>query len=140
MLCDELKVYVPQDGPWGLEPEEGGKLVEEETCYLKSDVDAAIAELKKKLEDVQASAYAESVDAGMRERNLKRALWLARAKRAGDRAITFNDFVYLGDTERNISMTLARTWMKCRLLKPSEWSKVWNNVERKCRAKAEEYK
>ena len=83
MLCDELKVYVPQDGPLGLEPEEGGKLVEEETCYLKSDVDAAIdelktehhkerdeyismvyireqtiKELKKKLEDVQASAYA----------------------------------------------------------------------------------
>ena len=51
MLCDELKVYVPQDGPWGLEPEEGGKLVEEETCYLKSDVDAAIAELKRKLQD-----------------------------------------------------------------------------------------
>lgn len=51
MLCDELKVYVPQDGPWGLEPEEGGKLVEEETCYLKSEVDAAIAELKQKLEE-----------------------------------------------------------------------------------------
>ena len=48
MLCDELKVYVPQDGPYGLEPEEGGKLVEEETCYLKSEVDAAIAELKDK--------------------------------------------------------------------------------------------
>lgn len=96
MLCDELKVYVPQDGPWGLEPEEGGKLVEEETCYLKSDVDAAIdelktehhkerdeyismvysreqtiKELKKKLEDVQASAYADSVDAGMENRRLK---------------------------------------------------------------------
>ena len=48
---NELKVYVPQDGPYGLEPEEGGKLVEEETCYLKSDVDAVIAELKQKLED-----------------------------------------------------------------------------------------
>ena len=96
MLCDELKVYVPQDGPWGLEPEEGGKLGEEETCYLKSEVDAAIdelktehhkerdeyismvysreqtiKELKKKLEDVQASAYAESVDAGMENRRLK---------------------------------------------------------------------
>lgn len=46
MKCDELKVYVPQDGPYGLEPEEGGKLIEEETCYLKSDVDAAIDELK----------------------------------------------------------------------------------------------
>lgn len=47
----ELKVYVPQDGPYGLEPEEGGEPVEEETCYLKSDVDAVIAELKQKLED-----------------------------------------------------------------------------------------
>lgn len=47
----ELKVYVPQDGPYGLEPEEGGEPVEEETCYLKSDVDAEIAELKQKLED-----------------------------------------------------------------------------------------
>lgn len=44
----ELKVYVPQDGPYGLEPEEGGEPVEEETCYLKSDVDKVIAELKKK--------------------------------------------------------------------------------------------
>ena len=48
---NELKVYVPQDGPYGLEPEEGGEPVEEETCYLKSDVDAVIAELKQKLED-----------------------------------------------------------------------------------------
>ncbi len=47
----KLKVYVPQDGPYGLEPEEGGEPVEEETCYLKSDVDAVIAELKQKLED-----------------------------------------------------------------------------------------
>ena len=47
---NELKVYVPQDGPYGLEPEEGGEPVEEETCYLKSDVDAVIAEFKQKLE------------------------------------------------------------------------------------------
>lgn len=39
-----------------------------------------------------------------------------------------------------VTMALARTWMKCRLLKPSEWSKVWQKVERLCRAKAEEYK
>ena len=51
MKCDELKVYVPQDGSYGLVPEEGGEPVEEETCYLKSDVDAVIAELKQKLED-----------------------------------------------------------------------------------------
>lgn len=80
MLCDELKVYVPQDGPWGLEPEEGGKLVEEETCYLKSEVDAAIAELKQKLEDAKATAYADIVDAGMENHKLKRALWLMTAE------------------------------------------------------------
>lgn len=42
---------------------------------------AEIAELKAKLESVQASAYADSVDAGMRERRLKRELWSARAER-----------------------------------------------------------
>ena len=45
----ELKVYVPQDGPYGLEPEEGGEPVEEETCYLKSDVDAVIVEYQEKI-------------------------------------------------------------------------------------------
>lgn len=70
-------------------------------------------------------------------RRLKRALWIARAERAKDRATTCNDFAYLGDTERDINMTLARTWMKCRILKPSEWSKVWKNVERKCRQRAD---
>ena len=45
----ELKVYVPQDGPYGLEPEEGGEPVEEETCYLKSDVKAVIAEYQEKI-------------------------------------------------------------------------------------------
>lgn len=38
-------------------------------------------ELKQKLEDVQATAYADSGDAGMRERRLKRAVWVARANR-----------------------------------------------------------
>lgn len=37
------------------------------------------AELKHKLEDAKATAYAESVDAGMRERRLKRALYKACA-------------------------------------------------------------
>ncbi len=92
------------------------------------------------IESLKASHYAEMVDAGMRERRLNRTLWLARAERAKDRATTCNDFAYLGDTEREINMTLARTWMKCRILKPSEWSKVWNNVERKCLKKAEDYK
>lgn len=51
--------------------------------------ESEIAELKAKLEDVQASAYAESVDAGMRERRLRRALWIARAKRALEKIAWF---------------------------------------------------
>lgn len=78
-----------------------------------NDKDKQIAELKTKLEDVQATAYAEIVDAGMRERKLKRALWLARAYRGYDNSI----------------------------LLPSKFMrKVWDYVERKCRVKAEEYK
>lgn len=120
MKCDELKRF-----------DIVGKYRDEETmyefrpdgvCYDADEVDAAIVELK---------------DDTLKQ---KRALWLARAERAKDRATTCNDFAYLGDAEREINMSLARTWMKCRMLKPSEWSKVWNNVERKCRAKAEEYK
>ena len=71
------------------------------------------AELKRKLEDAKATAYAESVDAGMENRRLKRALWLARSYRGRDNSI----------------------------LLPSKFMRnVWDNVERKCRAKAEEYR
>jgi hypothetical protein len=170
MKCDELKVYVPQDGPYGLEPEEGGKLVEEETCYLKSDVDAAIAELKdkcqmhdffwegcgfakrgfkntiavsealdelqaenaelkKKLEDVQASHYAEMVDAGMRERRLRRALynacanWAKCEERINNRD-AYDASEYLPSAEDKFRKKAER----------------WSEIERKCRAKAEQYK
>jgi chromosome segregation ATPase len=75
--------------------------------------DERIDELKAKLETVQESAYADSVDAGMLERRLRRALWLARAMRGRDNSI----------------------------LLPSRYMrKVWDNVESKCRAMAELYK
>lgn len=44
----QLEVYVPQDGMYGLMPERGGLSVEEETCYLKSEADKLIDELKVK--------------------------------------------------------------------------------------------
>lgn len=85
--------------------------------YLKKDADAAIEELKQKLENVQATAYADSVDAEMRERRLKRALWLARAERAKTEHLS-----------KIMYSTLFRDFIE-----------KWVNVERKCRAKAEEY-
>lgn len=96
MKCDELNTY-------NIEPLDA-------TLYLKEDVDEAIAELKQKLEDVQASTYAESVDAGMRERRLRRALWLARAERA------------------RVELENAETIYEYN---------IWETVERLCRAKAE---
>ena len=71
------------------------------------------AELNAKLESVQASMYADVVDAGIENRKLKRALWLARAERAKE---------------------------MCQRLLIQGFDPKWENVERKCRAKAEQYK
>lgn len=81
-MAQELKAY---DFP----VDHGDFTTTIELFYLKSEADKVIAELKAKLEDVQAYAYAESVDAGMRERRLKRALWIARAKRAIEKIAWF---------------------------------------------------
>jgi uncharacterized coiled-coil protein SlyX len=45
--------------------------------------------LKQKLESVQASMYADVVDANMENRRLRRALWIARAKRAIEKIALF---------------------------------------------------
>ena len=127
MKCDELKRYKAY--------EFGGAYV-----YQINEVDAAIAELKAKLEDVQATAYAESVDAGMENRRLKRALWLARAERADDRARIF----YFNDLETKVDIdgfSFDRKKKKgCKKLTARHWRIIWLKVESKCRAKAEEYK
>ena len=100
------------------------------TCEVVEKYGKENAELKAKLEDAKATAYAEMVDAGMRERRLRRALWMDRA----DRAI----------------MTLEYFTIKCKWFQ--DYMKVeppkcdvkmihkWANIERKCRAKAEGYK
>ena len=157
MKCDELKTEQWLD--YSGEPM---------ACYPKNDVDAAIAELKDckdnwakqctrvtgevlelkaenerlkaKLENVQASAYADSVDAGMHERKLRRALWLKRADDAKHLVIAYENYDYLDCQEMTIKQENARTWMTCKLRTSEEWVKVWRNVERKCLKKAEEYK
>lgn len=80
-----------------------------------TELKAENEQLKAKLENVQASAYADSVDAGMRERRLKRALYKACANWA--------------------LSTLA--WLDC--IDQGEPRK-WSEMNQKCRAKAEEYK
>ena len=88
------------------------------------------AELKSKLESVQATAYTESVDAGMENRRLKRALWMARAERA-------------------VAEQTVDEWSRYREKHPfgswradpfEYWVQAWICVEKICRKKAEEYK
>ena len=104
-----------------LELAEDGK-IDCTRVYIKSEVDAAIAELNaenkrlKKCEIwMKQHFYCEEVIAceSAKNRRLKRALWLARAERAKE---------------------------MCQRLLIQGFDPKWEEVERKCRAKAEEYK
>ena len=90
MKCDELKYYCAYRGEViDKNCDEYKDNPKYDTFYMKADVDAAIAELKQKLENVQASMYADVVDANMENRRVRRELWLARAKRAIEKIAWF---------------------------------------------------
>ena len=110
------------------------------TCEVVEKYGKENAELKAEIESLKAAHYAEMVDAGMRERKLKRALWLKRADDAKHLVVAYENYDYLDCQEMTIKQESARTWMTCKLRTAEEWVKVWKNVERKCREKAEEYK
>ena len=74
---------------------------------------------KQKLENVQASMYADVVDANMENRILRRALWLARANHAD---------------------TMQKYNIECKCDGWVHRVNKWVDVERKCLKKAEEYK
>ena len=165
MKCDELKAKsVTLDG--------------EPNIYKKSDVDAAIAELKQKLHDAEmAKDDAEAANTEYRDdirklkaenewwkqyaseqteklnvekenviqlercwKETKRALWLARAKRAADRARIF----YFCDMETELDIEGfsydSQKKKGHKKLAARLWRIIWLKVERKCRSKAEEYK
>lgn len=101
-----------------LEKSESGK-IQATRVYIKSDVDNAFAELKQKLQDqcISCPVKMQEDDVVAEKDNeirwLKRALWLARSYRGRDNSI----------------------------LLPSKFMRnVWDNVERKCIKKAEQYK
>lgn len=119
LKCDELKaykgdVYIPVYGS-----------IADADVYLKKDADTAIAELKDVIHELQvdlegakATAYADSVDAGMRERRLRRALYKACANWAD--VVAFEETEGIGHDN-----SVAERWRK---------------MERRCLEKAEEYK
>lgn len=130
MKCDELKVYEEMEDYVGYDDYTPTEM------YDKSEVDAAIDELKREHHkerheyiDMVSQNKAKLVEQESENRRQKRALWLARADRA--------------------MMTLDYFTLKCRWFK--DYMKVeppgcdvkmiskWANISRKCRVKAEEY-
>lgn len=103
--------------------------------YPKESVDAAITELKQKLESVQASMYCDVVDAGMDNRRLKRALWLSRAATARN----MRTYEALDNYTQNHPSRKSR-WNYISSQRYDCWFYAWDNVEQKCLKKAEEYK
>ena len=85
---------------------------------------------KQKLESVQASMYCDVVDANMENRRLKRALWLARAKRAFDCKEIFRLELRINELKQTY---VGSGYYMVMINK-------WQNVERKFLKKAEEYK
>lgn len=130
----ELKARIQLD-----DDEMAGFLQLEEECG-GGDLRNYIAELKNKLEDVQASAYADSIDSGMEKNRLKRALWLARVERASDRAriFYFSDLDMILDID-GYSYDKTKS-SNCKKDTARNWRITWLKVERKCLEKAEEYK
>ena len=107
--------------------------------YVSLDqVNRAIEEKNAEIENIKATHYAEMVDAGMRERRLRRALWLARAQRANDKARIF----YFAETcgvKLNIDGYSNREKGHTRMCTARWWRLTWLKVERKCLKKAENY-
>lgn len=129
----ELKARIQLD-----DDEMAGFLDLEEECG-GGDLRNYIAELKRKLENVQASMYADVVDANMENRRLRRALWLTRAERASDKARIF----YFAETcgvKLNIDGYSNKEKGHSRMCTARWWRLTWLKVERLCRTKAEEYK
>ena len=117
----------------------------------KAIADNAISNVKSykskrdaEIESLKASHYAEMVDAGMRERRLRRALWLARANDARNSYIKWNLFANFESEDKLFTIDeydetpgatdgqVLRTY--------TEWLRIWQEVERKCLKKAEEYR
>ena len=94
-------------------------------CYLKSEVDVAIAKLNAKIAEKDAEIL-----------KLKRALWVTRTAMAKFEKDRWDAFLDCGNKRNRKDPAWVKTG---KLLEVSEWRKLWTDNERKCRAKAKQY-
>lgn len=103
-------------------------------------MNARIEELESALESEKASRDAESVDAGMRERRIKRALWLRRVETAKIEIRYWRERLFNESSTTRAGIHGQRLIPQKTFRTIREWLTIWDNVERKCLAKAEEFK
>ena len=94
--------------------------------FIPINLDITIVDLLGAFAELKATAYTDSVDAGMCERKLKRALWLARAEWARSSALSYH--LIESHPDKDVAATYKRKANK------------WEKVKDKCLKKAEEYK
>lgn len=141
MKCDELKAYNVVVTDECADYICGQQQLSFE-AYAAEDVDAAIAELKAKLyeaEEARIEAGADAADYYQENRKLKRALWMARAERYRMREFIAREEVNLSNQMSWSRFLRERTYDKWvrQLLRIANLA---NELQNKCRAKAEEYK
>lgn len=121
--------------------------IESADLYLKSEVDEAIAELKAEINRKEAVGqrwFERCMEARTENVRSKHALWLARAERAEESHFMWCQLIYdkkYGIVKFNVKKEWGQNINQGQTLHtPQGWADVWEDVERKCRAKAEEYK
>ena len=118
--------------------------------YLKSEVDAAISELKevyKDSVDVKVKIWERCKKAEEELRKTQRALWLARANDASSFAGLFSTLSYIEDDETRTywifgnKRKIVIDGLKCSRMETAyKWFCIWDDVANKCLKKAEKYK
>lgn len=147
MKCDELKRFYIV-----------GKYRDEETmyefrpdgvCYDADEVDAAIAELKTENERLKKCEiwmkqhfYCEEVIAceSAKNRKIKHTLWLTRADNAKTEIRYWRERLFNEPSTTRACIHGQRLIPHKPFRTIIEWLTIWENVERKCREKAEQYK
>ena len=149
MKCDELEKF---DAASNADLSAG---YDHRYSYEADEVDAAIAELKAENERLKKCEiwmkqhfYCEEVIAceSAKNRRLKRALWLARAESAKNAECRYHCLAQkeVCDPQPHgwscyINGEVYPTGKMSRKLEPHYWCDIWDEVERKCRAKSKEY-
>lgn len=112
--------------------------------YDKSEVDAVITELESKIDyehGVEQRWFERCMEARAENVRLKRALWLARASEASKEVNYWtcqdeSTYAAVDFNVRHETVTSPESLQR----RPSEWISVWENVEHKCKTKAEVYR